>query len=345
MKNILIATSLVCASLPASSMAQNRALNFDSHSLQSLVPTFSEKKGDKKIEINGPIKAMMPNSYDKISEKKNLIDEASHVTFLVADKVLSVQLEGIIQNLAAINIQELGLVVINSQRLDGIYDRVLREAIALHEFFSLKGWETTGYYPYSSQYLFQKGLDVRALENALYVDRIKQISAERPGITRHEILEKFFEEANMPISFSDILQGRRVDGTYANSSQCAIENYYKNEQIVKAQLLRSIYIIKNEVPEIPSLGPLLPAVPAIPAETISRLELLETVGASRFWDVSNSVLSIAPNEITQQHLNDFGIKTDVKLQVRKNNGLITFKVLEKMHEEKDYYSIRYGYCY
>jgi hypothetical protein len=95
--------------------------------------------------------------------------------FVVVDEALEVKYQDIIQNSTATNDPETGLILINRKRWLAINDDHLKEGIALHEILSLKGIESTGYYPISSKYVSLMGVNQGELQDHT---KAKQVSLE-----------------------------------------------------------------------------------------------------------------------------------------------------------------------
>lgn len=85
-----------------------------------------------------------------------LLNKISTAQILVTDKGLPVEKNGFIQKSAVGNIPLQNLIIINRPRYEKIQNTAIEQALALHEFLSLMGDESTANYPISGAYLIAK---------------------------------------------------------------------------------------------------------------------------------------------------------------------------------------------
>lgn len=83
----------------------------------------------------------------------NPLTDLVNATIVVVDEPLFVTINGITQASVATNQRSTGTIRIHRQRWQSITNVRIKEGIALHEVLSLKGIESTGNYPVSSQYV------------------------------------------------------------------------------------------------------------------------------------------------------------------------------------------------
>jgi len=278
-------------------------------------------------------------------------------SFVAVDDALDVRVKDLIQNSVAINFPDTGLVMVNRSRWNAIPDTNLMEGIALHEILSLAKLEQTGTYPYSSKYVAMLNVHAGKLDEALTVNRIKQISALNPGSVPFDILKTFFEEAITPMSLDDIdfdenkLQCQIVWRGYPLKYQG--ENVGVNDQVTTQKLVKELVTTKDEVID---RGPLMPGSPSIKEW---RLNFTYGSGEHLIENFIGSSLEKKSNGLVQETLGfqmglSFGnatlgsnLKSSLKTYFRKNNGLLTFHFDYAPSLDPKYY-LRlntYGYCY
>jgi hypothetical protein len=95
---------------------------------------------------------------------------------ITVDTKLEVSENGVKQSSVAENFPERKLILINRSRWSEIKNERVKEGIALHEFASLKGLESTGRYSESAKYLAIFGLSVDSMTRS-DLDEIR-LSAE-----------------------------------------------------------------------------------------------------------------------------------------------------------------------
>jgi ankyrin repeat protein len=95
-----------------------------------------------------------PFSSVSIAQLQNKINSAQ---ILISDTPLSISEDGVIQNSSAENNPGQNLIVINRSDYTKIENATVQQSLALHEFLSLLGLESTGNYPISGQYLIAEG--------------------------------------------------------------------------------------------------------------------------------------------------------------------------------------------
>jgi hypothetical protein len=81
---------------------------------------------------------------------------------IVTDQPLNISVDGFVQVSAAENDPSQNLIIINRKSYEGISGTDVQQALALHEFLSLMGVESTANYPISSQFLIAKTGDTAA---------------------------------------------------------------------------------------------------------------------------------------------------------------------------------------
>ncbi|MDR3608063.1 MAG: hypothetical protein P4M08_11865 [Oligoflexia bacterium] len=108
-----------------------------------------------------------------LAQLQNKIESAQ---ILVSDGALAVAQDGIIQDSAAENIPSRNLIILNRAGYSKIGIPAIQQALALHEFLSLMGVESTGNYPISGQYLlaYSGGLLSAASADESCADYVKQ---------------------------------------------------------------------------------------------------------------------------------------------------------------------------
>lgn len=136
----LLCTSLVTYAGRESGGGDEEGLNFKNISLVVLSEFKKEFSDDyAKLALN--------NSEQIIMSTK----------VIVVDKDLELKIDGQVQNSVAINNPEDNSILISRKRWKEM-SPVMKKGIALHEILSLVGAERTGYYKYTSAYVFKKGL-------------------------------------------------------------------------------------------------------------------------------------------------------------------------------------------
>lgn len=80
-----------------------------------------------------------------------------HLHVVVVEAPLAVEKDGLEQDSAAVNTPDQELIEVRRQRWLGIQDLRIKQAVALHELFSLVKLEKTGEYLYSSRFLEKFG--------------------------------------------------------------------------------------------------------------------------------------------------------------------------------------------
>jgi ankyrin repeat protein len=95
-----------------------------------------------------------PFSSVNITQLQSKINSAQ---ILISDQALSVSQGGVTQDGAAENRPNQNMIIINRTDYQKIGNAVVEQALALHEFLSLEGLESTGKYPISGQYLIALG--------------------------------------------------------------------------------------------------------------------------------------------------------------------------------------------
>lgn len=80
---------------------------------------------------------------------------------LISSTSLFVELNGIQQEVTAVNFKNPAMIIINEKRWLAIKQDALKEALALHELLSLVGIEKTGNYFISKNYLVKNGINCK----------------------------------------------------------------------------------------------------------------------------------------------------------------------------------------
>lgn len=149
------------------------------------------------------IKAQLPLVYKQIAHI-DFNDLEKNTKVLVVDDSLNVQFKDIVQNSVAINIPDTQEIFINRERWNKIFDPPIKQAIALHEYLSLKGLEQTGIYTISSQFLTLFGLSA---DNVLLMNPANPIQAaidQSPAVPPVQIIHYFFDRADSKFDFDDV---------------------------------------------------------------------------------------------------------------------------------------------
>jgi uncharacterized protein len=97
-----------------------------------------------------PIISRVPFSNIDFTRLQN---EVSNAQILISDNELPISHDGVIQNGAAENHPNQNLIILSRQDYSKIGSAALQQALALHEYLSLMGVESTGNYPISGAYL------------------------------------------------------------------------------------------------------------------------------------------------------------------------------------------------
>lgn len=286
------------------------------------------------------IEATNPKMFSEINLK--LQKSSLERRIIVVDDTLDVQLRNIIQTSVAANVPSLNLILLNRSRWTGIYENELREGIALHEGLSLVGLEQTGFYPFSSAFVFEQGLAKTQLEKALSIDRVKQISAENRGLSRHQILKKYFDEAPEEIGFDDISD----DAARQNINRKCVMTLQENET-TELQLSRQEIILVHGSEAKPQAGPLLPEIAGTPDTKAPGVNVRAEVSFDGFkiLNMSGELKRTSPKEIVvgSTTKNDQGIGEREEVLFRKNNGLLVLKWALSSGASKR--NAEYAYCY
>lgn len=91
-------------------------------------------------------------------KNKDLGKMLEKTKLLVSSTPLTVELQGINQEVTAINFKNPSTILINEKRWLNIKEEAIKEALALHELLSLVGIEKTGVYFISKNYLVKNGI-------------------------------------------------------------------------------------------------------------------------------------------------------------------------------------------
>lgn len=304
------------------------------------------------------LKTNDPKTYKQI-EAAGLEKLVQDAEILVLDENLPVDAQGFIQNSAAYNNPELGVVLLNRGRMGSIRKSALRGAIALHEIASLAGLEKTGKYPISGRYAALKGLAEDALPKSLAVNRVQQIAAEVPKATPFDILEKYFEEAGDPVSVSELHHGTHAEKDMANY-ECRASQKMRNGRVgeefkpwrAPSDLLPVRLMVLKATqyePAIPSNGPLFPGKPAneLVRSGITLCDyVLRECGQQFYRSFEDAVLEVSKTQITQTYPAGNYSRSSYTYEVRKNNGLIAFRQMTLSKYENELIQVMVvGYCY
>jgi hypothetical protein len=287
------------------------------------------------------IETTNPKLFSEIGPKVQLNSYDRRI--VVVDEALDVQLGDLIQNSVAVNIPVLNLILVNRSRWAEVSESELQEGIALHEALSLVGLEQTGYYPYSSVFVLEQGLAKAKLSKALAINRLKQISAENPKLSRHQILEKFFNEALQDIDFNDI--GDESDSQ--NIKRKCVMIYGENDS-AELRLNYTPIVIKPGSDTKPAEGPLFPEIPAIPAITAPGviIQARVTLDYSQPLNLHDRLKRTSPQEIiVSAPAISFSAGSEMTHEVhfRKNNGLLVLRWRQMLNASPG--NAAYAYCY
>ncbi|MDO9181198.1 MAG: hypothetical protein Q7U04_02260, partial [Bacteriovorax sp.] len=230
--------------------------------------------------------------------QKDLQYKLDQIKIIVVDQSLSLEFKNYIQDSVAVNIPAQNMIVINQTRWSQILDKTLREGIALHEFLSLLEVESTGYYPISSKFVSRKGVLNTQLAELLYVNRLEQIKTMDSHATPHQILEKFYLEAQAPLNWKDIKEvqtNNRIACSSVVKSRWASDQQpteHNDNYFYKTKLNTYNEIVRESVA---ANGPLFPGQLAI---TEPRFYLSFYISAEA---PKGATLRVSINEIEQKN--------------------------------------------
>lgn len=111
------------------------------------------------------LQAEHPDLLARLGGIESLVEKQKSALVLVVETPLEVIREGVKQNSVAVNDPARNLILVHRARWAKLNNSVNREALALHEYASLAGSESTGNYEISSEYLARHGEEANALTN------------------------------------------------------------------------------------------------------------------------------------------------------------------------------------
>jgi len=109
-----------------------------------------------------------------------LQSEILSAQILVSDSPLPVTKDGVVQVGAAENRPSQNLIILNRADYTKIQNVVVQQALALHEFLSLEGLESTGNYPISGAYLIAEGGGTTTVVKQTIDSASKSLAVETP---------------------------------------------------------------------------------------------------------------------------------------------------------------------
>ncbi len=284
--------------------------------------------------------------------RKDLQQKLDRIKIVVVDQSLSTEFKDYIQSSVAVNIPSQNLIVISQPRWMQIQDAVLREGIALHEFLSLLGIESTGYYPVSSKYVSQKGISETKLADSLHVNRLAQIRAMDTQATPFQVLEKFYLEAQEPVNWEDL---KKVQSNLRNECSSIVTGKWVSDGQPVKYVGNNFYTAKLNVynetitKAVEDNGPLFPGKPSVvePRFFISLYLLKYAIS-------EGATVTASPVQIEQKnndHIRFDGRYKNIKISnnyqtIRKNMGLLVYKESYRQEEDGRMADFNiYGYCY
>jgi len=101
-------------------------------------------------EALGHLQQVSPETYAELV-KRDLATTIENAKIIFVDAALNVEINDLIQSSIAFNSPKTQTILVNRQKWNGLFNNYLRQTIALHEFLSLIGVESTGSYPVSSK--------------------------------------------------------------------------------------------------------------------------------------------------------------------------------------------------
>ena len=161
-----------------------------------------------------------PFSGVNIAQIQTKIDTAQ---VLVSDEVLAIAKDGITQDSAAENRPSQNLIILNRADYIKIRSAAVQQALALHEFLSLAGFESTGNYPISGQYLVAEGGASSGNANQTISSATKSVTAQTPcpePLPDAGTLFAMIEDPNTPAAAVTSFIGTHLVAWDAYNDQC-----------------------------------------------------------------------------------------------------------------------------
>jgi ankyrin repeat protein len=109
-----------------------------------------------------------------------LQDKINSAQILISDDALPIAKDGVTQDGAAENRPSQNLIILNRADYTKIGSAAVQQALALHEFLSLAGMESTGNYPISGPYLIAVGRETFSSANQAISSATKSIETQTP---------------------------------------------------------------------------------------------------------------------------------------------------------------------